>query len=134
MGDTRVAKDKLVQDMNVVIADAQQLLSAAAADGNEKVRAMRGELQKSLDTAKARLAEVQGRVDARAQGAAAAADASVQGNPWQSIASAAGVGALVGACVAMESIRGKKEYPPDEGVERREIHHPQEEVSHPDAG
>jgi len=107
MGDTRVAKDKLVQDMNVVIADAQQLLSAAAADGNEKVRAMRGELQKSLDTAKARLAEVQGRVVARAQDAAADVDDYVQGNPWQSIAIAAGVGALVGACVAMASNRGE---------------------------
>jgi len=101
MAETRMAKDKLVQDMNVVIADAQQLLSAAAADGNEKVRAMRGDLQKSLDTAKARLAEVQGTVVAGAKATAAEVDDYVQSNPWQSIAIAAGVGALVGACVAL---------------------------------
>ena len=101
MGETRMAKDRLVQDMNVVIADAQQLLTAAAADGNEKVRAMRGDLQKSLDTARARLAEAQGRLVARAQDTAAEVDDYVQGNPWQSIAIAAGVGALVGACMAM---------------------------------
>ena len=101
MGDTRVAKDKLVQDMNVVIADAQQLLSAAAADGNEKVRAMRGDLEKSLGAARARLAEVQGRVVTRATDAAADVDDYVKGNPWQSIAIAAGAGALVGICVAM---------------------------------
>ena len=106
MSDTQVAKDKLVQDMSAVIADAQQLLSAAAADGNEKVRAMRGELQKSLDTAKARLAEVQGRVVARAQDAAADVDDYVQGNPWQSVAIAAGVGALVGICVALAAKSG----------------------------
>ena len=101
MGDTRVAKDKLVQDMNVVIADAQQLLSAAAADGNEKVRAMRGQLERSLGTARARLSEGQGTVVAGARATAADVDEYVQGNPWQSIAIAAGVGALVGACLAM---------------------------------
>lgn len=103
MGDTRVAKDRLVQDMNVVIADAEQLLRAAANDGNEKVRAMRGELEKSLNTARSRLAEAQGRLVARAQDTAADVDDYVKGNPWQSIAIAAGVGAVLGACVAMAS-------------------------------
>ena len=106
MATTRVAKDKLVQDMNVVIADAEQLLRAAASDGNEKVRVMRAELEKSLDAARSRLAEVQGRVVARAQDAAADVDDYVQGNPWQSIAIAAGVGALVGIFVGMAANRG----------------------------
>jgi len=106
MGDTRVAKDKLVQDMSTVIADAEQLLRAATADGNEKVRAMRADLEKSLGTARARLSEVQGTVVAGAKATAQEVDDYVQGNPWQSIGIAAAVGALVGICVAMAANSG----------------------------
>ena len=105
MGDTRVAKDQLVQDMNAVISDSEQLLRAAAADGSDKVRGIRSNLEKSLDTARARLAEVQGRAVARAQDAAADVDDYVKGNPWQAIGIAAGVGALVGAMLGMASNR-----------------------------
>ena len=49
------------------------------------VRAMRGDLQRSLETAKARLAEVQGTVVAGAKATATEVDDYVQANPWRAM-------------------------------------------------
>ena len=105
MGDTRVAKDQLVQDMNAVISDSEQLLRAAAADGSDKVRGIRSNLEKSLNTARSRLSDFQVAAKDQVMATASDVDDYVKGNPWQAIGIAAGVGALVGAIVAMASIR-----------------------------
>ena len=105
MGDTRVAKDQLMQDMNAVISDSEQLLRAGASDGTEKMRGIRSNLEKSLSTARARLSDFQGAAKDQVMATASDVDDYVKGNPWQSIGIAAGVGALVGAIVALASNR-----------------------------
>lgn len=105
MGDTRVAKDQLVQDMNAVMSDSEQLLRAAASDGTDKMRGIRSNLEKSLSTARARLSDFQVAAKDQAMATASDVDDYVKGNPWQAIGIAAGVGALVGALIGMSSSR-----------------------------
>ena len=54
-GGTDVSKEKLMQDLQVVVSDAEELLKVTAAQAGEKVSAARERVQDSLLAAKARL-------------------------------------------------------------------------------
>ena len=105
MGDTRAAKDQLVQDMNAVMSDSEQLLRSAASDGSDKAKSLRSNLEKSLSTARSRLSDFQGAAKDQVMATATDVDDYVKGNPWQAIGIAAGVGVLVGAILAAASNR-----------------------------
>src|SRR5688572_19276752 len=95
MTDAQVAKDKLLHDFNEVVADTEQLLKSAASAGGEKAQALRASVEHSLKAARERLQELEHDAEKRARAAARATDAYVHGHPWQSIAIAAGVSAVV---------------------------------------
>ena len=61
MNDT-VTKDKLVSDMKVVVADAEELLRATAGQAGDKVAELRGRIQDNLAAAKTSLANAQAAV------------------------------------------------------------------------
>ncbi len=92
-------KDKLVTDMHAVLADAEELMSATASQGGEKVAAIRAKMTARLADAKDKLQDVEREVMEKAKAAAKATDAYVQGNPWQSVLIAGGVGFVVGFIV-----------------------------------
>lgn len=94
-------RDKLVQDFHAVVADAEQLLKSVAAAGGEKTVALRESAERSLKAARARLAELEGAAEQKARAAVGATDAYVKGHPWQSVAVAAGVAAVVGMIVGL---------------------------------
>ena len=52
-------RDKLMQDMKVVIADAEELLRATASQAGEKIGVARERIQDSLHQAKVKLAEAE---------------------------------------------------------------------------
>ncbi len=54
---THVSKEKLVADLKVVVADAEELLRATASQAGEKVSAARERIQASLATAKVKLTD-----------------------------------------------------------------------------
>ena len=56
---SNVSKDKLVADLKVVVADAEELLRATASQAGEKVAAARERIQASLATAKVKLTEAE---------------------------------------------------------------------------
>ena len=91
-----VTVDKLMDDLRVVVGDAEELLKATAGQANEKVAAVRARAQASVDQAKVRMAAVGDQVTLHSREAAKATDQYVHQNPWQSIGVAAGVGLVLG--------------------------------------
>ncbi len=96
MNETPVNRDKLVQDMKVVIADAEDLLRATASQAGEKISVARERIQDSLHQAKVKLAEAEAMVTERAKQAARYTEEYVQENPWRAVGAAAAIGLLLG--------------------------------------
>lgn len=97
--ENAVTKDKLVADLRVVVADAEELLRATAGQAGEKVSAARERIQESLTVAKARLAVAQEELMERTKKAARATDEYVHENPWRAVGIAAGVGVIIGMLI-----------------------------------
>jgi ElaB/YqjD/DUF883 family membrane-anchored ribosome-binding protein len=93
------SRDKLLTDLNAVIADAEDYLAASVGQAGEAYAAARRKLERSLDTARAEAAEAQRSLARKTRAAARAADSYVHRNPWQSVALAAGVGLLAGLLI-----------------------------------
>jgi len=94
-----VTKDKLLTDLRVVVADAEELLRATAGQAGDKMAEVRGKLQDHLANAKASLADAQAIVVERAKAVGHVADEYVQDNPWRSVGVAAGIGFIVGLLI-----------------------------------
>ena len=93
---TRENKDKLVNDLGAVINDAEHLLRSAAAEGGERAGALRADLEARLRSVRGRLADLQGTVSGYSRAAYDTTDNYVHESPWQSVAIAAGIGAIIG--------------------------------------
>jgi ElaB/YqjD/DUF883 family membrane-anchored ribosome-binding protein len=78
-----------MKELRGAVAEAQALLNAAGADGEDVVRQMHDKVAESLEHARATLEDLED-------------DASryVRDNPWQSLGLAAAMGVLVGVLVA----------------------------------
>ncbi|MFC5473814.1 DUF883 family protein [Paraherbaspirillum soli] len=87
-------------DIKTLIKDAQTLLQAAAALPGEKAEEVRNRAMRLLDTALAKAQEAQTSVLDAGKEMAVSADDYVKENPWRAIATAAGVGLLVGVILA----------------------------------
>lgn len=97
---TDVNKEKLVADLKVVVADAEELLRATASQAGEKVSAARERIQASLATAKVKLSEAERALLEKTKEAAKATDEYVRENPWQAVGIAAGAGFLLGLLIS----------------------------------
>lgn len=94
-----VSKEKLVQDLKLVIADAEELLKATAAQAGEKVAAARERIQDRIHTAKIKLAEAEEALVIRTKEAARVTDQFVHEKPWYAVGIAAGVGLIIGMLI-----------------------------------
>jgi ElaB/YqjD/DUF883 family membrane-anchored ribosome-binding protein len=94
-----VNKDRLIADMKVVVADAEELLRATAGQAGDKVSELRGKIQNNLGKAKASLADAQAAVVDKAKEVGHVTDEYVKDNPWQSVGIAAGIGLIVGILI-----------------------------------
>lgn len=98
--DNAVSKDKLVQDLKIVISDAEELLRATASTAGERVAAAREKVQDSLQRAKVKLAEVEDVIIDRGKEAARVTDEYVRDNPWRAVGIAAGIGVIIGMLIS----------------------------------
>lgn len=98
--DTAISKEKLAQDMKLVIADAEELLRATASQAGEKVSAAREKIQDSLRNAKVKLAEVEDVLLDKGKQAARATDEYVHDHPWKAVGIAAGIGLIIGMLIS----------------------------------
>jgi ElaB/YqjD/DUF883 family membrane-anchored ribosome-binding protein len=99
--NVEVTKEKLLQDLNLVVKETEQLLRDTATVGGEKVAAWRVGVEENLKSAKARLGQIEKAAIDKAKATAQATDAYVHEKPWQAIGITAGVGVLVGLAVGM---------------------------------
>ena len=97
---TQNHKEKLMGDLKLVIADAEELLKLTAGQVGDKTTEMRLRMQARMDQAKADLAKVQEMAVVRVKDAGVAADNYVHDNPWHAVGIAAGVGLLFGMLIA----------------------------------
>jgi ElaB/YqjD/DUF883 family membrane-anchored ribosome-binding protein len=97
---TTAQKDKLMTDLNLVVADAEELLKLTAGEAGDKAAEMRRRMQVRMEQAKSELAHLQDAAVARAKDASRAADAYVHDSPWTAIGMAAGVGVVLGMLIA----------------------------------
>ena len=97
--DSAVSKEKLAQDLKIVISDAEDLLRATASQAGEKVTAAREKIQDSLRRAKLKLADVEDVIIDTSKQAARATDEYVQDNPWRAVGIAAGIGFVIGLLI-----------------------------------
>ena len=98
--DMQVAKDKLVEDFEAVVSDAEELLRATANQTGERVTAARAGIEESLRDAKKKLAELQDNLVEQTRAAARRTDELVHEHPWQAVGVAAAVGLLLGMLIS----------------------------------
>jgi ElaB/YqjD/DUF883 family membrane-anchored ribosome-binding protein len=94
-------KDKLIEDFNAVIADAEQLLQLLAAAGGEKAEGLRASAEENLEAARERLAGLQVAAREHASEASKAGEAYIREHPLQAIGIVAVVAALVGVVLGV---------------------------------
>ena len=94
------SKEKLVADLKVVVADAEELLRATASQAGEKVVAARERIQASLATAKVKLSDAERALLEKSKLAAKATDEYVRENPWQAVGAAALAGLVLGVLIS----------------------------------
>ena len=96
---TLAQKDKLMADLRVVIADAEELLRLGAEQTGATAQEWRAKVEARLAHAKDRLSRLQEVAVAKAKAAGHAADDYVHEHPWKAIGAAAGVGLIVGLLI-----------------------------------
>lgn len=98
--ESEVNRDKLVSDLKVVIADAEELLKATASHAGDKATAARLKIQESIDSAKIKIADLGEAGVYKAKAAARATDDYVHDNPWQAAGIAAVAGVVLGLLIS----------------------------------
>ncbi len=92
-------KKKLVADLQMMVADAEELINATASQTGEVASLARSRMQNSLEVVKSRLHEAETAVLERTRQSARAADQYVHANPWQSIGISVCAGIIVGMLI-----------------------------------
>jgi ElaB/YqjD/DUF883 family membrane-anchored ribosome-binding protein len=97
---TAPQRDKLLDDLRLVISDAEELLRMTAGEVGDSTAELRGRIQSRLQEARIELAALQDTATAQIKAAGHATDEFVHEHPWQSIGIAAAIGLVVGLLVA----------------------------------
>jgi len=97
---TAPQREKLVSDLRLVIADAEELLRMTADQAGDKAAEVRGRVEDRLQEARGQLAELQNAALARVKAAGHVTDEFVHENPWKAIGAAAGVGLVIGLLIS----------------------------------
>jgi len=93
-------REQLMNDLHLVIRDAEELLKNTEQQGSEGFKSAKARFEKTLKNAKAEVERIEDLVVTRTKEAAKATDVYVKENPWQSAGIAAGVGLLVGLLIS----------------------------------
>lgn len=97
---TTISKDKLMQDLKLVISDAEELLRATASHAGDKAVAAREKINDSLRQAKVKLAEAEDLVIDKTRQTARVTDEYVRDHPWTAVGIGAGIGLIIGLLIS----------------------------------
>jgi len=95
----RVTKEHLMADINVVLADAEELLKQAAQASSEQAVELRRRAETAIASAKVKLVDIEHRLVDSTKHAARATDHWVHEHPWKAVGVAAAVGVLIGLLI-----------------------------------
>ena|SRR5687767_548948 len=96
MEHTAESNAALADELRNVLSHAEALLRAIGGDSDEALAALRERVNLSIDTAKARLADLEAQAGEVSQRAAVAAETWVRDNPWTAVAICLSVGLVIG--------------------------------------
>jgi ElaB/YqjD/DUF883 family membrane-anchored ribosome-binding protein len=91
-----LGKQKIVEDLNVLLTDSEEMLRLAASVPGEGLDALRDRLRTHVDSVQNALSDAQDSAQRRYRSATVQTERYVRQNPWQSLGIAAGVGFLIG--------------------------------------
>ena len=100
MKNKEITADKLMDDLRLVVTDAEDLLRVTAGQAGEKVAAARARAEESIESAKARIAQAGYAAAEHTREAVKATDDYVHDNPWAAIGVAAAVGVVIGILIS----------------------------------
>jgi ElaB/YqjD/DUF883 family membrane-anchored ribosome-binding protein len=95
------ARDWLVTDAKLMLADTEELLKAVGAESREKIASVKPRIEAAIERARARIAEAELAVQARARRHARELNEYAAEHPWQTAGAAAALGAALGAIVGV---------------------------------
>ena len=95
-----ITTETLVEDLKVVMRDAEALIKATSAQTGEKIQEVRARAEESLRQARERLTHLEDEALQRAREVADATEEYVRENPWQSLGIAAGIGLVLGILIS----------------------------------
>jgi ElaB/YqjD/DUF883 family membrane-anchored ribosome-binding protein len=95
-----LGKQKIIEDIKVLLNDAEELVRLSATLPGEGVDALRMRLRDHVDSARNALDDAQASAKGRYVASVESTERYVKDNPWQSLGIAAGVGFLVGLIVS----------------------------------
>lgn len=96
---TAAHREKLMNDLRTVIADAEEVLRVTADQATAGASELRVRMQERMAQAKARLQDLQDAAVTRARAAGHAADDYVHEHPWKAIGAAVGFGLIIGLLI-----------------------------------
>ncbi|SOE69918.1 Membrane-anchored ribosome-binding protein, inhibits growth in stationary phase, ElaB/YqjD/DUF883 family [Burkholderia sp. OK233] len=91
-----LGRQKIVDDLRVLLVDSEEMLRLAANVPGEGVDALRERLGAHVETLQSALGDAQHTAQQRYRAAAVNTERYVRRNPWRSIGIAAGAGFLLG--------------------------------------
>ena len=95
-----ITKEKLRNNWKSLVDDLETVLGEVKNDLGDKAASVRARLERNLEAAKERLAEIEDDLKDQATAAAKVADEYVHENPWQSAGVALGVGFVLGVLIS----------------------------------
>ncbi|MCG3147511.1 MAG: hypothetical protein PCFJNLEI_00951 [Verrucomicrobiae bacterium] len=90
-----VTREKVAQDLRILIRDAEALLKAGVSDAGSKMEELKARLQTSVGKMKETCHQLEEKVVAGAK----ATDKVIRAHPYESIGIAFGVGLLIGVLI-----------------------------------
>ncbi len=94
-------RDQLVRDLHTALHDIEELVKVMGTDSTEKIANLRLRAEAAVLRAKARVADLEGALEARVRQSVQAADSYAQAHPWKTAGIAAGLGAAIGAMIGV---------------------------------
>lgn len=104
---TAASSAALAEELRNVVNQAEELLSAVGADGNEAVNVLRERVFEAVDTAKTRLSDLEQQAQNATQKVTKAAENYIHEHPWTTVGIAVAAGLLIGALLAHRSTPGE---------------------------
>lgn len=98
--DTLAGKEKLVADLQRVIADAEELMQATAHQTEGRIVELRDRINDNLRDARHKLGDAEDAIREKTREMARATDDYVHDHPWHAVGAAAGVGLLIGLLIS----------------------------------